>query len=48
MSRLTAEERRAIMDASAQQQEASPEPLNREQRRRLEKAKRDAQRRGGR
>ena len=48
MSRLTAQERRALMDASAQQQEASPEPLNREQRRRLEKAKRDAQRRGGR
>src|SRR4051794_8613465 len=47
MSRLTAQERRALVDASAQQQEASPEPLNREQRRRLEKAKRDSQRRGG-
>jgi hypothetical protein len=46
MSRLTAQERRALMDASAQQQEATQEPLNREQRRRLEKARRDAQRRG--
>jgi hypothetical protein len=48
MSRLSAGERRALLDATAQQQEQSPEPMNREQRRRLEKAKRDAQRRGGR
>jgi hypothetical protein len=48
MSRLSAGERRAILDMTAQQQEQSEEPLNREQRRRLEKARRDAQRRGGR
>jgi hypothetical protein len=48
MSRLSAAERRALLDATAQQQEQMPEPMNREQRRRLEKAKRDAQRRGGR
>jgi len=50
MSRLTAGERRAWMDAAMQQQEQIEEatgPMNREQRRRLEKAKRDAQRRGG-
>jgi len=48
MSRLSAAERRALLDATAQQQEQMPEPMNREQRRRLEKAKRDAQRRGSR
>ena len=48
MSRLSAGERRAILDMTAQQQEQSEEPLNREQRRRLEKARRDANRRGGR
>jgi hypothetical protein len=48
MSRLSAAERRALLDATAQQQEQMPEPMNREQRRRLEKAKRDSQRRGGR
>jgi hypothetical protein len=48
MSRLSAGERRALLDATAQQQEQMPEPMNREQRRRLEKAKRDSQRRGGR
>jgi hypothetical protein len=48
MSRMTVQERRAIMDATAQQQEAINEPLNREQRRRLEKARREGQRRGGR
>jgi hypothetical protein len=31
---------------TAQQQETTGEPMNREQRRRLEKARRDAQRRG--
>src|SRR4051812_19445855 len=44
MSRLSAAERRALLDATAQQQEQMPEPMNREQRRRLEKAKRDAPR----
>jgi hypothetical protein len=48
MSRLSGAERRALLDATAQQQEQMPEPMNREQRRRLEKAKRDSQRRGGR
>jgi hypothetical protein len=48
MSRLNAGERRAFMQAQTQAQETMDEPLNREQRRRLEKAKRDAQRRGGR
>jgi hypothetical protein len=48
MSRLTSPERRALLDATAQQQESAPEPLNREQRRRLEKARRESQRRGGR
>jgi hypothetical protein len=45
MSRMTAGERRALLDASAQQQEQQPEAMNREQRRRLEKARRDAQKR---
>ena len=48
MSRLSANERRAWMEAGTQQQETMDEPMNREQRRRLEKVKRDAQRRGGR
>jgi hypothetical protein len=48
MSRLSAPERRALLEATAQQQEQMPEVMNREQRRRLEKAKRDSQRRGGR
>jgi hypothetical protein len=48
MSRLSANERRAWMEAATQAQETMDEPMNREQRRRLEKAKRDAQRRGGR
>jgi len=46
MSRLSAGERRALLDMTAQQQETTGEPLNREQRRRIEKARRDAQRRG--
>jgi hypothetical protein len=47
MSRLSASERRAWMEAATQQQEVegAAEPMNREQRRRLEKAKREAQRR---
>jgi hypothetical protein len=45
MSTLTAAERRALMDATAQQQDEVEGPMNREQRRRLEKARRDAQRR---
>jgi hypothetical protein len=48
MSRLSSNERRAWMEAATQAQETMDEPMNREQRRRLEKAKRDAQRRGGR
>jgi hypothetical protein len=46
MSRLSAPERRAWMAAATQQQEVggAAEPMNREQRRRLEKAKREAQR----
>src|SRR4051794_10065079 len=47
MSRLSAAGRRALLDAAAEQEEQMPEPMNREQRRRLEKAKRDSQRRGG-
>jgi hypothetical protein len=46
MSRLNPAERRALLDMTAQQQETTGEPMNREQRRRLEKARRDAQRRG--
>lgn len=44
MSALSAGERRAYLAASGEQQEQAPQPLNREQRRRLEKAQRDAQR----
>ena len=47
LSRLTAQERRAWMDA-AEEQGVMPEPMNREQRRRLERARREQQRRGGR
>src|SRR5690349_10440803 len=45
MSSLTPAERRAYLAATGEQQEAQPQPLNREQRRRLERAQRDAQRR---
>lgn len=45
MSSLTPAERRAYLAATGEQQEAQPQQLNREQRRRLEKAQRDAQRR---
>jgi hypothetical protein len=42
LSALTAGERRAYLAATGEQQEAEPQPLNREQRRRLEKAQREA------
>ena len=45
LSTLTAEERRAYLAATGEQQEQQPQPLNREQRRRLEKARRDSERR---
>jgi hypothetical protein len=43
LSKLSPRERRAYMDA-VEQEGAMPEAMNREQRRRLEKARRDAQR----
>jgi membrane protein insertase Oxa1/YidC/SpoIIIJ len=45
MSRLTREERRAIMEMQ-DEQGLAPEATNRQMRRRLEKQRRDAQRRG--
>jgi hypothetical protein len=45
MSRLTREERKALMDVQ-EEQGVAPEATNREMRRRLEKQRRDAQRRG--
>jgi hypothetical protein len=45
MSSLTAEERRALI-AMQEEQGLTPEATNRQMRRRLEKARRDAQRRG--
>jgi hypothetical protein len=45
MSRLTREERRAVLEMQDQQGTA-PEATNRQMRRRLEKARKDAQRRG--
>lgn len=45
LSSLTAEERRAYLAASGEQQEQQPQALNREQRRRLEKTRREAERR---
>jgi hypothetical protein len=45
LSSLSPGERRAYLDA-VEQEGAMPETMNREQRRRLEKARRDAQRRG--
>lgn len=44
LSTLTAAERRAYIAASGEQQEQQPQALNREQRRRLEKARREAER----
>jgi hypothetical protein len=44
MSTLTAAERRAYIAASGEQQDEVGEALNREQRRRLEKARREAER----
>jgi len=46
MSQLTAQERRALIEVQEQQGIAGPEATNRQMRRKLEKAKRDAQRRG--
>jgi len=46
MSQLTREERRALIDMQEQQGGIAPEATNRQMRRRLEKARRDAQRRG--
>ena len=45
MSRLTREERRALMDMQ-EEQGLAPEATNRQMRRRLEKQRRDSQRRG--
>jgi len=47
MSRLTREERRALLDMQ-DEQGVAPEATNRQMRRRLEKQRRDAQRRSGR
>src|SRR5438128_10841927 len=46
MSQLTAQERRALMEMQEEQGLIDPEATNRQMRRRLEKAKRDTQRRG--
>jgi len=46
MSQLTAQERRALIEVQEQQGGVAPEATNRQMRRKLEKAKRDAQRRG--
>lgn len=46
LSSLSAGERRAYLAASGEQQDQLPQAMNREQRRRLEKAQRDAQRGG--
>jgi hypothetical protein len=46
MSNLTQQERRALLDMQEQQGVVAPEATNRQMRRRLEKARRDAQRRG--
>jgi hypothetical protein len=45
MSQLTRDERRALMEMQDQQQVVSPEATNRQMRRRLEKAQKNAQRR---
>lgn len=46
MSQLTAQERRALIEVQDQQGGVAPEATNRQMRRKLDKAKRDAQRRG--
>jgi hypothetical protein len=46
MSNLTQQERRALLDMQDQQGVVAPEATNRQMRRRLEKARRDSQRRG--
>jgi hypothetical protein len=46
MSQLTAPERRALIEVQEQQGGMAPEATNRQMRRKLDKAKRDAQRRG--
>jgi hypothetical protein len=46
MSQLTRDERRALIEMQDQQGGIEPEATNRQMRRRLEKARRDAQRRG--
>jgi hypothetical protein len=45
MSQLTRDERRALMEMQEQQQVVTPEATNRQMRRRLEKAQKNAQRR---
>src|SRR4051794_17359575 len=45
MSQLTAQERRALIQVQEEQGAMAPEATNRQMRRKLEKAKRDAQRR---
>jgi apolipoprotein N-acyltransferase len=45
MSQLTRDERRALMEMQEQQQVVTPEASNRQMRRRLEKAQKNAQRR---
>lgn len=46
MSQLSAPERRALLEAQEQQGVVAPEATNRQMRRRMEKARRDSQRRG--
>jgi hypothetical protein len=46
MSQLTAQERRALIEVQEQQGGVAPEATNRQMRRKLDKAKRDSQRRG--
>jgi hypothetical protein len=46
MSQLTPQERRALLDMQEEQGLIEPEATNRQMRRRLEKARRDTQRRG--
>ena len=45
MSQLTVQERRALIEVQEQQGIEGPEATNRQMRRKMEKAKRDAQRR---
>jgi hypothetical protein len=45
MSRLSASERRAWLEAAGQQQDQMPQPSNRAERRRLERLQRETQRR---